>query len=79
MTNSQKKILYIEDDPEARFLMADIIRYKGYIYYEASRGLDGIRMAEENRPDLILVDLAATGIFPNRLMLLSFYLKLKNI
>jgi diguanylate cyclase (GGDEF)-like protein len=57
MTNSQKKILYIEDDPEARFLMADIIRYKGYIYYEASRGLDGIRMAEENRPDLILVDL----------------------
>jgi len=54
--NEDKIILYIEDDPEARFLMADIIRYKGYIYLEASRGLEGIRMAEKYLPDLILID-----------------------
>jgi len=52
-----KIILYIEDDPEARFLMADIIRYKGYIYLEASRGLEGIKLAEQHKPDLILIDL----------------------
>lgn len=52
-----KIILYIEDDPEARYLMADIIRYKGYIYIEASRGLEGIRLAEQHCPDLILMDL----------------------
>lgn len=52
-----KIILYIEDDPEARFLMADIIRYKGYIYLEASRGLEGIQLAEQHTPDLILIDL----------------------
>ncbi len=52
-----KIILYIEDDPEARFLMADIIRYKGYIYLEASRGLEGIKLAEKHKPDLILIDL----------------------
>ncbi len=52
-----KIILYIEDDPQARFLMADIIRYKGYIYLEASRGLEGIQLAEQHTPDLILIDL----------------------
>lgn len=57
-----KIILYIEDDPEARFLMADIIRYKGYIYLEASRGLEGIRMAEKYLPDLILIDLILPDI-----------------
>jgi len=52
-----KIILYIEDDPEARYLMADIIRYKGYIYLEASRGLEGIKLAQEHSPDLVLIDL----------------------
>ncbi len=57
MSQATKKILYIEDDPDARFLMADIIRYKGYIYLEAARGLDGIRLARKHRPHLILIDL----------------------
>ncbi|MGD9488972.1 MAG: diguanylate cyclase [Calditrichaceae bacterium] len=57
MSIDNKKILYIEDDPETRSLMADIIRYKGYQFYEAARGLDGIQMAIEHKPDLILVDL----------------------
>lgn len=60
--NEDKIILYIEDDPEARFLMADIVRYKGYIYLEASRGLEGIRMAEKYLPDLILIDLILPDI-----------------
>jgi len=54
---SPKKILYIEDDHDTRSLMGDIIRYKGYTYYEAERGLEGIRLAEKYKPDLILVDL----------------------
>jgi diguanylate cyclase (GGDEF)-like protein len=52
-----KKILYIEDDPDTRSLMGDIIRYKGYTFYEAGRGLEGIRLAKQKKPDLILVDL----------------------
>lgn len=52
-----KKILYIEDDPDTRSLMGDIIRYKGYTYFEAGRGLEGIRLAKQKKPDLILVDL----------------------
>jgi len=57
MKRIKKKILYIEDNPEARTLMADIIRYKGYTYYEAARGLEGISLAIKYLPDLILIDL----------------------
>jgi diguanylate cyclase (GGDEF)-like protein len=57
MTTPNIKILYIEDDPEARYLMADIIRYKGFIYLEADRGLEGIRLAQKHLPNLILIDL----------------------
>jgi len=56
-TKPTKKILYIEDDPEARYLMADIFRYKGYSYIEAARGLEGIQLAKEHLPHLILIDL----------------------
>jgi len=57
MSKTSPIILYIEDDPEARYLMSDIMRYKGYVYLEASRGLDGIKLAEKYKPDLILIDL----------------------
>lgn len=57
MNKKNIKILYIEDDPDARALMADIIRYQGYTYLEASRGLEGIRLAKLHKPDLILIDL----------------------
>ncbi len=57
MNQKRKKILYIEDDPDARALMGDIIRHQGYIYIEAGRGLEGIRLAKQHKPDLILVDL----------------------
>ena len=57
MSKTSPVILYIEDDPEARFLMADMMRYKGYTYLEASRALDGIKLAQKHKPDLILIDL----------------------
>lgn len=52
-----KKILYIEDDADTRSLMGDIVRFKGYTYFEAARGLEGIRIAKQYKPDLIIVDL----------------------
>ncbi|MHB2150835.1 GGDEF domain-containing response regulator [Calditrichota bacterium LG25] len=57
MNKNKIKILYIEDDPDARALMSDILRYQGYAYYEASRGLEGIRLAKKHKPDLIIIDL----------------------
>ncbi len=51
------KILYIEDDAETRSLMADIIRYRGYQYFDAERGMEGIQLAKKINPDLIIIDL----------------------
>ncbi len=57
MNKKNIKILYIEDDPDARALMGDILRYQGYTYLEANRGLEGIRLAKLHKPDLIIIDL----------------------
>ena len=51
----RKKILYIEDDQESRDMMGDILRIHGFDYREASRGIEGIRVASQERPDLILM------------------------
>lgn len=51
------KVLYIEDDSETRSLMADIMQYRGYQFFEADRGITGIRLAKKIIPDLIIIDL----------------------
>ncbi|TFH01440.1 MAG: diguanylate cyclase, partial [Calditrichales bacterium] len=53
----QRKILYIEDDMTSRELIADILKEFGFKFYGASRSLEGIRMATEVVPDLILMDI----------------------
>jgi DNA-binding response OmpR family regulator len=53
----QRKILYIEDDPDSREMMADILHLHGFAFLGASRGLEGIRMATNDSPNLILLDI----------------------
>lgn len=52
-----KKILIVEDIPMNRRLIGDILKYHGYEIYEAADGEEGIRMAREHIPDLIIMDL----------------------
>ncbi len=54
---NQKKILYIEDDSDSREMMADVLNIHGYMFLSASRGLEGIRIATQETPDLILLDI----------------------
>lgn len=51
------KILYIEDEEANRKLVKQILEYEGYLYVEAEDGLSGIKMVEDERPDLILMDI----------------------
>ena len=53
----QQKILYIEDDAESREMMADILKLYGFQFFGASRGIEGIRIATKENPDLILMDI----------------------
>ncbi|MFA4917852.1 MAG: response regulator [Thermodesulfovibrionales bacterium] len=52
-----KKILIIEDIPMNRRLVRDILTYHGYGVIEAENGEEAVRIAREQKPDLIIMDL----------------------
>ncbi len=52
-----EKILYIEDDFRNRLLVQRILTAYGYNVVEAETGKEGMRLAQEIDPDLILMDI----------------------
>jgi len=55
-------ILVVEDNEKNRKLVRDVLTFKGYRLAEAENGEDGVRLARELRPDLILMDIQLPGI-----------------
>jgi CheY-like chemotaxis protein len=55
-------ILIVEDNDKNRKLLRDVLTFKGYRLAEAETGEDGVRLAREVRPDLILMDIQLPGI-----------------
>jgi len=49
-------ILIIEDNEVNRVLLRDVLRFKGYQTLEAQTAEEGIRIAQERMPALILMD-----------------------
>ena len=49
-------ILIIEDNEVNRVLVRDVLRFKGYQTVEAQTAEEGIRIAREQKPALILMD-----------------------
>jgi signal transduction histidine kinase len=56
------KILHIEDDPANRLLVRKLLVPAGLEVVDAVDGLEGIRKALTERPDLVLVDIAIPGL-----------------
>jgi two-component system, cell cycle response regulator DivK len=56
------RILIVEDNEKNRKLVRDVLSFKGYVTLEAARAEDGIRMARESLPDLILLDIQLPGM-----------------
>ncbi len=54
---SNRSILLVEDDKEARSSMAMALRLNGYDVYEAGNGEEGVDKLREATPDLILADI----------------------
>jgi DNA-binding LytR/AlgR family response regulator len=52
-----KKILVIEDEKPVRTGIKDLLEIKNYIVFEAEGGAEGLRLAKENMPDLIICDI----------------------
>ena len=55
-------ILIVEDNDKNLKLVRDILQAKGYATLEAGTAEDGIRLAREHRPDLILFDIELPGM-----------------
>ena len=55
-------ILIVEDNEKNMKLVRDVLQAKGYATIEAITGEDGIRLAAEDKPDLILMDIQLPGI-----------------
>ena len=62
MNNSDKVVLVVEDNAaNMRFCQA-LLEGQGYIVLQATYGIQGLRMAREHRPDLILMDMQLPDI-----------------
>ena len=61
MGNS-KKILVIEDDPSSLRLTHYLLEHKGYQVLTATNGLDGLRKARREKPDLVILDIMLPGM-----------------
>jgi two-component system cell cycle response regulator DivK len=59
---SHGRILVVEDNPKNLKLVRDVLIHFGYEVIEATTGEDGVRLAQETSPDLILMDLQLPGI-----------------
>jgi two-component system, cell cycle response regulator DivK len=59
---SGERILVVEDNPKNLKLVRDVLQFSGYQVIEATSGEDGVRLAAEEHPDLILMDLQLPGI-----------------
>ena len=55
-------ILIVEDQPLNRKLLRDILQAKGYRTLEVESGEEGVRLAQEKHPQLILMDIQLPGI-----------------
>jgi two-component system cell cycle response regulator DivK len=55
-------VLIVEDNEKNLKLVRDVLQVKGYSTLEAGTAEDGIRLAHECKPDLILMDIHLPGI-----------------
>jgi two-component system, cell cycle response regulator DivK len=57
-----RRILVVEDNPLNLKLIRDVLQVAGYDVIEAHTGEEGLHLAREDPPDLVLMDLQLPGI-----------------
>jgi two-component system OmpR family response regulator len=58
----QVHILLIEDDPETAAYVAKGLRAEGHVLDVADSGIEGLRLAADSEPDLLIVDRMLPGL-----------------
>ena len=57
-----KTILIVEDNDKNMKLARDVLQAKGYATLEAVNGEDGVRLARDHKPDMVLMDIQLPDI-----------------
>jgi len=60
--NTRGGILVVDDDPNVLFTTAQVLKAAGYQVTTAGTGRDGLRLAKEVTPFLMLLDVRLPGI-----------------
>ena len=59
---ANESILVIEDNEKNRKLVRDVLNFRGYRVVEAVTAEDGLKLAEESPPDLVVMDIHLPGM-----------------
>ncbi|RMH00647.1 MAG: response regulator [Chloroflexi bacterium] len=54
--NTPSVVLIIDDSPENRLLLSSQLRMEGYQILQAGGGIEGLKIAQTHKPDIILLD-----------------------
>ena len=57
-----KRILIVEDDPSVLRAISHMLEKEGYSVLTAMNGLEGLKKAKEENPDLLVLDVMLPGI-----------------
>ena len=58
----QQLVLIVDDDPNVRLLLAEILDGAGVDFLTATGGEEALLLVEDTEPDLLLLDLAMPGM-----------------
>ena len=56
MSDSQRSVLVVDDEPEIQSLLEDLLGEEGYAVRTAATGADAIAEIEKDQPDLVMMD-----------------------
>src|SRR5207244_1079798 len=56
------RVLVVDDNIDHVSMLATSLRHKGYLVQTAYNGIDGLKVAQSWRPDIVLLDIGLPGL-----------------
>jgi CheY-like chemotaxis protein len=57
LRGARAKVLVVDDDPDIRLTLRQVLRDEGFTVLEAKNGLEALESVAEDNPDVVLLDL----------------------